>query len=284
MFRLFKLVRCFSWVVKNYPLHHAVSRPNWPNETTLTTQGCLITSRNFWNNLFLIRYEDLQSVSLGTIDYPTTSCSVMSSGGLANGAEPGSMALPTARLPPRLVAKDVWPQGPEVNREQSQPQDQSWNSSRDRGPDVWTPGRDRPQEQVWNSGRDRVGHSSQDQTWIPGRERPDQAWMTGRDRAPEQNWATSRDRGQDQGWNAGRDPGRDRASSGPEQGWGTGQSQDQTWSNTSRDREHVWRPGGYPHTLIVSFLFSFLHGFRFKSTSWRSHSHCQISIFNELQL
>uniref|UniRef100_A0A671XD69 Zinc finger protein 512 n=1 Tax=Sparus aurata TaxID=8175 RepID=A0A671XD69_SPAAU len=189
------------------------------------------------------RYEDLQSVSIGTVDYPTTSCLVMSSGGLANGADPGSMAPPTARLPPRLVAKDAWPQGPEASREQPQPQDQSWNSSRDRGPDAWAPGRDRPQEQVWNSGRDRAGHSSQDQTWIPGRDRahtgPDQAWMTGRDRGPEQGWAAGRDRGQDQAWNAGRDTGRERASSGPEQGWGTGRSQEQAW--TSRDR--VWRPG-----------------------------------------
>ncbi|TMS12206.1 Zinc finger protein 512 [Larimichthys crocea] len=142
------------------------------------------------------RYEDLQSVSIGTVDYPTTSCSVMSSGGLANGADPGSMAPPTARLPPRLVAKDVWPQSPEASREQAQPQDQSWTSGRDRGPDAWAPGRDRPQEQVWSSGRDRAGHSSQDQTWIPGRDRthagPDQAWMTGRDRGPEQGWAAGR--------------------------------------------------------------------------------------------
>ncbi|GLD49850.1 zinc finger protein 512 [Lates japonicus] len=192
------------------------------------------------------RYEDLQSVSIGTVDYPTTSCSVMSSGDLANGVEPGSMAPPTARLPPRLVAKDAWPQGPDAGREQSQPQDQSWNPGRDRGSDAWAPGRDRPQEQVWNSGRDRVGHSSQDQTWIAGRDRAhtgqDQAWMTGRDRGPEQGWAAGRDRGQDQAWNAGRDPGRDRASSGPEQTWGSGRNQDQTWSNTSRDRGHVWRP------------------------------------------
>lgn len=203
---------------------------------------------------FSIRYEDLQSVSIGTVDYPTTSCSVMSSGGLANGADPGSMAPPTARLPPRLVAKDVWPQSPEASREQAQPQDQSWTSGRDRGPDAWAPGRDRPQEQVWSSGRDRAGHSSQDQTWIPGRDRthagPDQAWMTGRDRGPEQGWAAGRDRGQDQAWNAGRDPGRDRASAGPEQAWGTGRSQDQTWSNTSRDRGHVWRPGASSYRLV----------------------------------
>ncbi|KAM7368375.1 hypothetical protein PAMP_014598 [Pampus punctatissimus] len=189
------------------------------------------------------RYEDLQSVSIGTVDYPTTSCSVMSSGGLANGADPGSMAPPSARLPPRLMAKDVWPQGPEASREQPTPQNQSWSSSRERGPDAWAQGRDRPQEQVW---RDREGHSSQDQTWIPGRDRqhatPDQAWVSGRDRGPEQAWAAGRDRGQDQAWNAGRDPGRDRASSGPEQVWGTSRSQEQVWSNTSRERGHVWRP------------------------------------------
>lgn len=190
------------------------------------------------------RYEDLQSVSLGTVDYSTTSCSVMSSDGLANGSDPGSIGPPTARLPPRLVAKDLWPQGPEASGEQSQPHDQSWNSSRDRGPDAWAPGRDRPQDQVWNSGRG--GHSSQDQIWIPGRDRthsgPDQSWMTGQERGSDQGWAASRDQGQDQAWNGGRDPGRDRDSSGPEQGWGTGRGPDQAWNNTSRDRGNVWRP------------------------------------------
>lgn len=167
----------------------------------------------------------------------------MSSDGLANGSDPGSMGPPTARLPPRLVAKDVWPQGPEAGREQSQPQDQGWTSNRDRGPDAWAPGRERPQDQVWNSPRDRGGHSSQDQAWITGRDRahggPDQAWMTGRERDPEQGWAAARDRGQDQAWNGGRDPGREQASSGPEQVWGT--DPDQSWS--SRDRGNVWRPG-----------------------------------------
>lgn len=150
----------------------------------------------------------------------------MLSAGLANGADPGSMAPPTARLSSRLVAKDAWPQGPDGGREQSQSQDQSWNSNRDRVPDGWAPERDRPQEQVWSSGRDRAGHSSQDQTWMSGRERPqsgaDQGWETGRGRAPEQGWA---------------------GSSGPEQGWSTGRGQDQGWSGTSRDRGLVWRPG-----------------------------------------
>ncbi|XP_041831053.1 uncharacterized protein znf512 [Melanotaenia boesemani] len=188
------------------------------------------------------RYEDLQNVSIATVDYPTTSCSVMSSSSLANGLDPGCMAPSTARLPPRLEAKDVWPQGPESSRNQSQPQDQSWTSSRDRGPEPWTADRD----QVWNSGRDRAGHSSQEQTWIPQRDRvhsgPDQAWMSGQEQGSEQGWAAGRDRGQDESWNGGRDPRRDRASSGPEQGWGTGRGQEQTWSNASEDRGNVWRP------------------------------------------
>uniref|UniRef100_A0AAQ4S4M2 Zinc finger protein 512 n=1 Tax=Gasterosteus aculeatus aculeatus TaxID=481459 RepID=A0AAQ4S4M2_GASAC len=192
------------------------------------------------------RYEDLQSVSMVTVDYPTTSCSVMSSGGLANGADPGSVAPPSARLPPRLAGKDAWPQGPEAGRAAPQLQHPGWNPSRDRGPNAWTPGRDRPQEQVWTSGRDRAPHSGQEQTWIPGRDRghggPDQAWMTGRDRGPEQGWAADRDRGQDQVWNAGRDPGREGPSRGPEQAWGSGRSQDQGWGGAGRDRGPVWRP------------------------------------------
>ncbi|KAM3602442.1 uncharacterized protein V6R79_004217 [Siganus canaliculatus] len=184
------------------------------------------------------RYEDLQSVSMVTVDYPTATCSVMSSGGLANGADPGSMAPPTARLPPRLVAKDLWPQDPDAGRDPPQTQDQSWDSGSDRGPDAWAPARDRQQEQVWNSGRDRAGHSSQDPTWISGGNRggdagPDQTWVTGRDRGPEQGWAAGRDRGQDQVWNAGGDPGR------AEQSWGSGRTQDRSWSE---DRGNVWRP------------------------------------------
>ncbi|XP_056150581.1 uncharacterized protein znf512 [Lampris incognitus] len=195
------------------------------------------------------RYDDLHSVSVGTAEYPTTSCSVMSSGSLSNGADPGSLAPPTARLPPRLVAKDVWPHGPEADRERSQPQEQPWSPSRDRGSEqAWATGRDRPQEQAWNSNRNRGGNSGQEQTWIPARDRghtgPDQAWATSRDRGPEQAWATGRERAQDQAWNPGRDSGRDRAPSGSEQAWNTGRSQDQAWSTTSRDRgqDQVWRP------------------------------------------
>lgn len=136
----------------------------------------------------------------------------MSSGGLANGADPRSMAPPTARLRQRLAAKDAWPQG----REAIRAQDQNWNSGRDRGPGAWAPGRERPQEQGWNSGRDRAGQSSQDQAWMSGQER-----------------------GREQAWPAGSDPGGDQTSSGPGQRWGTGQSPELA----CRERGHVWRPG-----------------------------------------
>ncbi|KAM8832994.1 uncharacterized protein znf512 isoform 2-T4 [Spinachia spinachia] len=192
------------------------------------------------------RYEDLQSVSMGTVDYPTTNCSVMSSDSLANGAEPGSMAPPSARLPPRPAGKDEWPQGPEAGRAAPRPQHPGWNPSRDRGPDAWAPGRDRPQEQVWTAGRGRAPHHGHEQTWIPGRERahggPDQAWTTGRDLGPEQGWAADRDRGHDQVWNESRDPGREGPSQGPEQAWGSGRSQDHGWGGGGRDRGPVWRP------------------------------------------
>ncbi|KAL6095541.1 znf512 [Pungitius sinensis] len=192
------------------------------------------------------RYEDLQSVSMGTIDYATTSCSVMSSGGLANGADPGSMAPPSAGLPPRPAGKEAWPQGPEAGRAAPQPQHPGWNPSRARAPDAWAPGRDRPQEQVWTAGRDRAPHAGQEQTWVPGGDRahggPNQAWMTGRDRGPEQGWAADRDRGQGQVWMEGRDPGREGPSQGPEQAWGSGRSQDQGWGGAGRDRGPVWRP------------------------------------------
>uniref|UniRef100_A0A1A7XJ57 Zinc finger protein 512 n=1 Tax=Iconisemion striatum TaxID=60296 RepID=A0A1A7XJ57_9TELE len=190
------------------------------------------------------RYEDLQNVSMATVDYPTTSCAVMSPGGLANGSDLGSMVPPTTRLPPKLVTKEAWPEGPETGREPSQPEDQGWSSSRDRGPEAWTSGRDRAQDQVWSSGRDRAGQSGQEQQWISGRDRahpgPDQAWVTSRQHVPDQGWVVSRDRGQDPVWNGGRDPGRDRGSSGQEQGWETGP--DPTWSESNRDRGNVWRP------------------------------------------
>lgn len=195
------------------------------------------------------RFEDLQGVPIGTVEYPTTSCSVMSTGTLANGSGHGSLAPPTARLPPRLVAKDVWTQGPEQGR--MRPQTQPWNTSRERVSEsqTWVTGRERPQEQLWSSSRDRAGHSGQDQSWIPGRDRAHagqgQAWATGRERGPEQAWSSGRDRAQDQAWNPGREPGRDRPPSGNGQGWGVGRSQDQAWSSASRDRgeAQVWRPG-----------------------------------------
>ncbi|XP_017290429.1 zinc finger protein 512B isoform X2 [Kryptolebias marmoratus] len=214
----------------------------YPENEESEDQNAVKMKRNYSRK----RYEDLQNVSMGTVDYPTTSCSVMSSGGLANGSDPGSMAPPTARMPPRLATKDVWSEGPEASRDQSQAEDQTWNSSRDRGPEAWTPGRDRPQDQVWSSGRDRAGHSGQEQAWMPGRDRahpgPDQAWMMSREHNPEQGWAAGPNQSQDQAWNGGRDPGKDRATSGPEQGWGTGQDPEQTWSDSIRDRGNVWRP------------------------------------------
>ncbi|XP_037541134.1 uncharacterized protein znf512 [Nematolebias whitei] len=192
------------------------------------------------------RYEDLQNVSMGTVDYPTASCSVMSSGGLANGLDPCSMAPPTPRLPPRLVTKGSWSESPEASRDQSQPEDRSWNSSRDGGPEAWTPGRNRSPDQIWSSVGDRAGHSSQEQTWTPGRDRahpgPDQAWMMSQEHVSVQGWAAGPDQVQGQAWNGGRDSGKDRTTSGPEQGWGTGQSREQTWNNSARDRENIWRP------------------------------------------
>lgn len=157
----------------------------------------------------------------------------MSSGGLANGTEPGSMALPTPRLSPRLRAKGVWTQGPR----------------RDRGLNPWAPGGDGTQEQIWNSGRDRVGHFPPDQTWIPDRgreeEAAEQAWMVGQAQGPEQDWVADGGQGQKQAWSADRDPAGGQGSSGSERVWGSVQNQDQTWSETSRDREHIWRPGGF---------------------------------------
>lgn len=166
----------------------------------------------------------------------------MSSGCLASGLDPGSMAPPTARQPPRLVMKGVLHEGPDAGRDQSQPEEQSWNSRRDHGPETWSPGRDRPPDQVWSSGRLRAGHSGQEQTWMPGRDGahpgPDQAWMMSR----EQGWAAGPCQGQNQAWAGGRDSRKDEASSGPEQGWGISQSQEQTWSSIE-DQGNVWRPG-----------------------------------------
>lgn len=171
----------------------------------------------------------------------------MSSGGVANGRDSGSMTPPTARLPLRLGPKDVWHQGPEANREHSQ-QDRSWNTSRDRVQGAWVPGRDHPEGQVWSCGRDQVRHTSQEQTWVPGRYRDrsvaNQAWTAGLARGPEQGWADGRDPVRSQAWNASGDPGGGQSSSGPEQAWGT--SQDQTWSATRSDQDHVWRPGEKP--------------------------------------
>ncbi|KAK1889307.1 Zinc finger protein 512 [Dissostichus eleginoides] len=113
----------------------------YPKNDESEAQDALKMTRTYGRK----RYEDLQSVPIGAVDYPTTSCSVvMSSGGLANGADPDSLAPPPARLPPRLSA---WPQGPETSRGPNQDQswgpgrsqDPPWNHTRgDRGP-VWRP-------------------------------------------------------------------------------------------------------------------------------------------------
>ncbi|XP_061609882.1 zinc finger protein 512 isoform X2 [Phyllopteryx taeniolatus] len=105
------------------------------------------------------RYQDLQSVS---IDYPSSSCS-----GLAKGA----------RLPPRLLLKDMWPH----SRGTSQPQD--------RGAHSWTPNVQPAQEWLWTDG---AGHSSQQHMWTvtTGRDedrRQHQAF-SGRASEPERTW------------------------------------------------------------------------------------------------
>lgn len=178
---------------------------------------------------FFNRYEELQSVSFGAVDYPTTSCSVRLT-------DLGSMIPPTARLPPRLMAKDMWPQGAEADREQAKPQDQDWNSSTDQGPDTWGPGTDRQQEELWNSSRDQAVHPSQDQAWDSAGDsghhgKADQAWMRAQSRGAEEGCAAGRGHVQNQTWNPGRDPGA------------AGRGQDQAHRDQDRDRGPVWRPG-----------------------------------------
>lgn len=168
----------------------------------------------------------------------------MSSGGLANGTEPRS-----PRLSPRLRANDVWTQEPEICREQPLSRNKRFNTRRDRGLNPWTPGGDGTQEQIWNSDRDRVGHFPPHQTWIPDRGREEegaeQAWVVGQAQGPEQDWVADGGQGENQAWSADRDPAGGEGSSGSERVWGSVQNQDQTWSETSRDREHIWRPGGF---------------------------------------
>lgn len=147
------------------------------------------------------------------------------------------MSVP--RLSPRLRAKVVWTQGPETCREQPRSRNKSFNTRRGRGPEPWSPGGAGSQEQVY-----RVGH----QTWIPGREGAEPAWMVGQEPGPEQDWVADGGQGQNQVWSADRDPAGGQGSSGSEQVWGSVQSQDQSWSETSRDGEDIWRPGGFLST------------------------------------
>lgn len=172
------------------------------------------------------RYEELQSVSYGGVEYPTTSCSVR----LANGAEPGALTTPTARLPPRLMAKDMWP---EADREQPPPQD--WDGSTEQGPGAWGPARERRQDGQWSSVREQPVHSGQDPAWgaagHSNQGKADQAWMRAQPRGAEQGWASGRGQVHNQTWNLGRDP------------EAAGRGQDQVWRDQETDRGLVWRPG-----------------------------------------
>lgn len=168
-------------------------------------------------------------MSLGAVDYPTTSCSVRLT-------DLSSMTPPAARLPPRLTAKNTWPQDAEADRDQAQPQDQDWNSNIDQGPDSWSPGRDGQQEELWNSGRDQAVDPSQDQAWGSAgvsshHGKADQAWMRAQSRAAEGGWAAGRGHVHNQTWNQGREPEAD------------GQGQDQVHRDPDRDRGPIWRPG-----------------------------------------
>ncbi|XP_011610065.1 zinc finger protein 512-like isoform X2 [Takifugu rubripes] len=155
------------------------------------------------------------------------------------------MAPPTPRLSPRLRAKNVWTQGPETSKKQHLPQGKNCNIRKDRRNPVATGG-DQTQDQMWNSGRDRVGHFPPDQTWIPGRSQEqdgvETVWVVCQEQGPVEDWVSDGDEGHNQAWGADRDPAGGQGSSGTEQVWGSGQNQDQTWSETSRDREHIWRP------------------------------------------
>lgn len=186
---------------------------------------------SFFLSLFSNRYEELQSVSFGAVDYPTTSCSVR----LTNVADLGSMISPTIKLPPRLLTKDLWPQRAEAEREQAQPPDQDWNSDMDQNLNTWGPGRDGQQEQLWNSSRDQAVHPSQDQAWgstgNSSHGKTDQTWMRGQSRGANESWVAGRSQVQNQTWNLGRDP--EAASQG----------QDQVHRDQDRDREPIWRPG-----------------------------------------
>lgn len=170
----------------------------------------------------------------------------MSSGGLVNGTE-RSVAVPALRLSPRLRAKAVWTQGPETRREQPLSQNKSFNTRRDRGPEPCVPGRaGSSQEQIY-----RVGHVPPHKTWIPDREEEGGAepvWMVGQEPGPEQDWVSDGSQGQNQARSTDRDLAGSQGSLDSEQIWGSVQNQDQSWSETSRDGEDIWRPGGFLST------------------------------------
>lgn len=160
------------------------------------------------------RYEDLQGID---DDQPSTSYAAMSSAALANGSRARSMAPPTARLPPRLEAKEVWAPSPEA-----------WAPSREAPPEG------PPQEQRDPRGQQNPrGHQNsrghqdsrihqnprghQDQRNNDPRE---QAWTGGQEQAASQEPA----------WEGNREQ------------WGHGVTDDQGWTTEVLDRGNVWRP------------------------------------------
>lgn len=188
------------------------------------------------------RYDELQS-SQSTVDCPAASCLAMPSGGPAGGTEPGSMAPPAPRVSPRPRAKDEGTPRPETHAEPPLTQQKSFNSRRGRGRE------DGGQEQIWEPAKDRVGRFPPQQTWVPDRGREEegaeQAWVVAQAQGPEQHWVADGGPGEDQAGRADTGPAGGQGSSGSKRVWGSVQTQDQTWSETSRDGEHIWRPGGF---------------------------------------
>lgn len=132
------------------------------NDTTLSEPDAVMAQMNGRK-----RFEDLQSVPLSSIYYPSTSCSVMSPAALTNGTDPAFLAPPSSK-PPHVVPKDRWTL-PGSSR------DQTW-------------------AEAWLCGKVHSGPDS----W--GSE-------PGAEGVPESSWTRDRDRGQDQGWSMGPGPG-----------------------------------------------------------------------------
>lgn len=150
-------------------------------------------------------------------------------------ADFGSMISPTVRLPPRLLAKDLWPQRAENDMEQAQPPEQDWSSDMAQDINTWGQGRDGRPGQLWNSRRDQA-NTSQDQAWgSPGDSshgKRDQTWMRGQSRSADGSWVAGRGQVHNQTWNLGKDPEADS------------QGQEQIYGDQDIDRGPIWRPGG----------------------------------------